>query len=437
LPNATDSVYNRSAPWRIKKCSINTDLYLNDTLNQPIYVHMNTWTPFDSEGQDGRSAVGCFNGLPGAYFNNTVECNFEGDIGYVGSMTSGETIQSAERCHDDIDNGLTTAGIDCDATSCQGIPYFTCPNATSYFDEHPFIPGFTSLGGFSAKEFGIQAADCSAAGSTNLCKGTFSVGGRTFRYHYTKNTKSQGTLKVRYFYDSSISTGSYSSFFLSQIVNGQWTGFSSYKNPSTSIFYPYKTSYQYTVIEYADTDGFSGRPDQVIYINLSGASGTGSFRVYADIGADKGYEDGVSFSYGSGPNTWDEADTAGGLGSTTTQFIQGNDTSDNVCNDDEDNDLDYYSDCTDLDCDTKQVGVTAGTADPITCEHDGVQDYSHNGETTCWDGFDNDGDGDVDCADNDCNGSIGAYYAGSIPVKYNTSSGNVAYCENNNLSAML
>ena len=58
-----------------------------------------------------------------------------------------------------------------------------------------------------------------------------------------------------------------------------------------------------------------------------------------------------------------------------------------VCDDGLDNNHNGKIDCADEDC-IGQSGPCGGT-----CEQP---------ETTCFDGFDNDGDGSVDCADSDC-----------------------------------
>ena len=74
-----------------------------------------------------------------------------------------------------------------------------------------------------------------------------------------------------------------------------------------------------------------------------------------------------------------------------THVLQGtyadNIQDDHSCNDGVDNDLNYKIDCKDVNCDGVQIGITPDE-DPIYCEY--------RGETTCWDGYDNDHDGSVD-----------------------------------------
>jgi ABC-type branched-subunit amino acid transport system substrate-binding protein len=84
------------------------------------------------------------------------------------------------------------------------------------------------------------------------------------------------------------------------------------------------------------------------------------------------------------------------------------------CSDEEDNDNDFYTDCSDPDCFnseecTSSSGEICGNGidddfdSYIDCgDPDCMMAPSCSGETDCYDGIDNDGDGMVDCADYEC-----------------------------------
>jgi hypothetical protein len=79
-------------------------------------------------------------------------------------------------------------------------------------------------------------------------------------------------------------------------------------------------------------------------------------------------------------------------------------SSESSCTDGYDNDCDGDADCDDSNC----TGVSCG-ANGLVCQSGGGCACGGNGgpvespETTCSGGHDNDCDGDIDCADNDCN----------------------------------
>ncbi|MBU1135391.1 MAG: PQQ-binding-like beta-propeller repeat protein, partial [Nanoarchaeota archaeon] len=71
------------------------------------------------------------------------------------------------------------------------------------------------------------------------------------------------------------------------------------------------------------------------------------------------------------------------------------------CADNKDNDYDIPSPITN--CDDSDCYMQVGDYDHHFCEYNGITRV----ESTCDDGFDNDGDGSADCADSDCSGQTG------------------------------
>jgi hypothetical protein len=413
IPNATESIINRSAPWRIKSCEINYGVtYVNNSINQPLYVHLNNWTGV-GEGLDTSRAVGCYGSQALTYFNNTVKCGWSGDVIFALHMSDKTTKEVL--CHDGQDND-NDGDIDCDDSDCMGISYFTCPSAAGYFTVHPFLTGYSSLSG----PYGTQSATCSA--DTNICTGSFSAGAKTINYKYTLNVQPSGTLKVKF--DLGSSSG-----FASNMINDipSFSTYDKYVYASGATTLPADVIGAGSV-SYQTKGTISGTLKQVMYVNYNSASpATDNFELVAEYGGVPAQETGLSFTITSAaPSNWDENHSA--LPHVRTSFIKGPynqpsiSSSRHSCNDREDNDLDFENrnDCRDLDCDNEIIGVTAGN-DLIRCEY--------GAETTCWDGYDNDHDNLVDCADPDCNNSIGAYYVGDTPVKYFTGSAEVAMCE--------
>ncbi|HLL52116.1 MAG TPA: MopE-related protein, partial [Myxococcaceae bacterium] len=74
-----------------------------------------------------------------------------------------------------------------------------------------------------------------------------------------------------------------------------------------------------------------------------------------------------------------------------------------TCNDGFDNDCDGLVDCADTGCNTRTCAVNGRVCSAQTCVCSGNGGTAQGSETVCGDGFDNDCDGLVDCADSTCN----------------------------------
>ena len=409
--NSSDFVDN-NIPWKIRNCSLRHpdgfDLK-NETINRRIFVHNNTW-----DNSDVTNAFRCWSGLANYYFNNTVECAWLGDIDYAINTKLGVSVEGW--CRDGIDSENISGGtndglIDCLDFDCSGITY-TCENHTQ------LLPGpWPAPARAGARALPAGGVDDNIE-STTL---------KDFTLQYTEAVHPDGSLKVRWnrinFTADSITLTLKNMNFAIDTSAVEYYGPDNLPNDSLKTPQPYS----YVLLQ----DGaFSGDIDTVMNITLDGAAeGTYDLTIAADTGDGNPQQSSITIYIDSNaPYNRDETD-ANLLHDTSTVMYNSQTNSDEACIDGVNNDLDFnasvglddYEDCRDIDCDGEQVGITAGTNDPIYCEF--------GTEVTCWDGFDNDGDGTTDCADSDCNNKIGAFYSGSTPVKYNTSSANVAYCE--------
>ena len=459
MENNSLSVIDRTQPWRIISCEINDNQsYFNDTIDYRIFVHGNSWTKYATSDDDASRALDCYASIPHKYFDNTVKCTVTGDINYVLQMVASFPVESAEDCHDGVNNDGDTF-TDCNDADCSGITYRTCPTKDTFFNNHPYLSGFNNSfgtwsstnpnfittatravlafvqslfstenranneGGENEQHFSITGATCDP--NTNICYGSYNAGGHLIHYKYTYNNLPSGTFKTAFIYGYVTTTNSLANFVTNTLPTytnpGMYhqTGGIQLPNEETGAGY-YKTFFPGT------SGTLSGTLNYVMHLNLSGATSSPyNIELISQFNGGASSPELVQFTTGTNaPANLEENDPQ--LWHGTTTFIQGTQTSPNSCNDDEDNDLDFLYDCKDVvDCDGVQIGVTAGPANPITCE---------TPEVTCWDGFDNDNDGFTDCADSNCNGQIGGFIdpLTHLVKKYNISGAQVVYCENNN-----
>ena len=103
---------DKTRPWQIISCG--------KAASGTIYTHLNAWTQFDKEDDDAYRALDCWLGFKNRYFNNSVICDYEGDVAFAISMAKNLKVEGD--CHDGIDND-GNGQIDCNDRYCQGIPY--------------------------------------------------------------------------------------------------------------------------------------------------------------------------------------------------------------------------------------------------------------------------------------------------------------------------
>jgi len=300
-------------------------------------------------------------------------------------------------CNDSIDNdadGLT----DCADSDCKTVFFPSCG--------HLSVPG-TTLGTFSTSMSFTQPLALPPSNCTgNICG--FTAGGATV--WYTQLASQTGKFKAKI--ERGISTPEIVFFTLKNITSSAFQ----ISNTTTTLYGPNSLPYKwilpsdgppyYTFVasskpNASSTQTFSGNlqmvmstalqsPSQIAYpmnldVFIGSGQGNANFNFYVDS---------------SGPENNYENDTR--LQHVITHYITGaQKTSDQACNDGIDNDLNYdNNDCADSDCNATQIGITINN-DPVYCQY--------AVERTCWDNFDNDGDGLVDCADPDCNSQTGGY----------------------------
>lgn len=422
--------------WYVDWCSLNssvTGYYINET-DYPIYVKTDNWY-FNLGGltksNDAANAYISWKAGARSYFSHHDAT--EKDILFSVLKYSG-VHRFEGNCSDGIDNEpspFNDSLIDCDDPDCHTV-FSIRPNGTC---DHPIVPGGT--GQFSIDNiinFGknVLSFDGVATLPTSPCTGNicrFTVGGATVRY--TQAISPSGQFKVKV--ERSIPSAEIVFVTLKNITSSAYT----ISNANTSIYGSNPLSYKwlvpsdgppfYTFIASskptaASTQTFSGNLNMVMNTTLPGTPQT-TYDMDVDIfvGSGKGNQTFTIYTDNNAPDNLFENDT--NLQHVTTNYISGTQTtSDQACNDGIDNDLNYDgSDCGDADCNQTQVGETSN-GDAIRCEY--------QKELTCWDGFDNDADGSVDCADNDCNLKIGGYVLGSGAIaKYFVSGANVVACD--------
>ncbi|MFC1691103.1 hypothetical protein ACFL0W_02875 [Nanoarchaeota archaeon] len=396
--------------WFWNNCSLKNNagsvkLDLNVT-NKPIYVKTKKWYA-DVSGKniavDAANAYQAWKNSFRWYFAHD-EANST-DVDFAFNKFVG--VQNFEGyCDDSSDNDGDTL-VDCDDPDCQTLFYPECSG----------IRPNQSEGGFGT--FSDPDTPCFG----NICQTT--IGGVTV--YYTQEVSPGGSLKVQYIknsIDNEIvaltlkSTGSPS--FLMSDEN------TSLYNNTAALSYKLMTPASDGIVASSRPDGassetFTGNLNQVINVSMAGLSVenyTMNFDVY--IGSGLGNADFTV--YVDNGEAFNELESDANL-DRNLYYISGTSTTNNSCNDGVNNDLNYDgTDCADPDCNGIEIGKTLA-GDNITCQY--------SAETNCWDGFDNDEDGLVDCADPNCDGEIGAYINSttSLPVKYFISGGNYTFCE--------
>ncbi len=434
----TDPI-DKNKPWLVHNCSIfsqnetlktdnqeHRDNENNKAENKRIYVHDNEWYGFDNDYDDAFNAWECWLGQKGEYLNNTVKCDYDGDV--VFAMNMYKDIKVEGKCSDGIDNNAD-GYTDFDDISCNGITYgafnYTARHSElaeviSYFNPiNPKVPGFMPLvwlfmftltsmlaysvnstlsrkyitsitavilfGCFIINAFTVMAAYDITPCNGNICQGTTSVGGKTLSYYYTEHVQPNGKFKI--LFDSGYSVGG-QAFGRAITDMPTFSTYGRYNYTADPVTYPYDTD---TILDSSTTykttapSGNTGWDKIVMYVNLNSAAeilhhfnmsivqygGTGDVlnnELYVDSNA---------------PSNDDESSTYADIGLNYP------------CADAVDNDLDNYFDCRDINCDG-EIGNVGSSA---VCEY--------GTEVTCNDGFDNDGDGKIDCADPDCDGKLG------------------------------
>lgn len=372
------SPVNNNVPWEIQGCiyTVNAGAAVNlpGAAGHKIYVHTTSWTGVKSADDDAKRALDCYSQGLNRYFANTAACSFSGDVAFAMTMASGTNLEGY--CHDSRDNDGNTL-IDCPDNSCHGVAYPTCAS-------------------YRVASSMIASSICPG----NICTGTINFSNKTVTYSYTQHVKPSGKFKVK-FVNGAVTSGTglisnYISFIPQFISYGKYeaTGLSTLP---TDVLFPNTTtptSYQ----TYADS--IEGTVNHVMWVQFQNVTTSDQFELLLTYDGQIRRASGLYlYPHGTAPSNDDESEVVADLNMNSP------------CADNVDNDLDFGTDCADIQCD-KKVGNTATGA---KCEY--------GTELTCDDGFDNDRDGFADCLDSDCDGKQGG------KVK-----GNTVYCQYGNES---
>ncbi len=119
----------------------------------------------------------------------------------------------------------------------------------------------------------------------------------------------------------------------------------------------------------------------------------------------------------------DDGNTLNGDGCNSTCFIESGSGSETNCSNSIDDDSDSFTDCLDGDC----VGLTcSGDAEwenPVCDGGSCVCVADETPESTCDDTYDNDCDGDADCADSDCSADPACAVPAGLTLEWNVTFG--------------
>ncbi|MFH1054575.1 MAG: hypothetical protein V1744_00615 [Candidatus Altiarchaeota archaeon] len=358
---------DKHIPWQVENCSLwdrsgrvvfSSASPYGSPLNRLVYVHGNIWSRFDSIDDDAYLASRCFLGIPKRYFNNTLYCDYTGDVAFSVAMSRGMYVEG--ECHDGLDGMEGNGDVDCNDIYCQGVTY-SC--ASHKFAGDPFT------------------GSC----RNGLCWETKNFGGHPVTYYYTRYVKPGGTLKVR-FNGGRYDTGKPISFAITKL--NSFTTQGSYAAPGSHK--PPKETTTQTSYAVEDVNGYYGNIDFVMYLTPGDVTpGWNTFSLYmVQYGQDL-LIDGIPFYVSANaPSNWEENEDM-------PPIIE------KPCSDGLDNDLNYLTDCRDIGCDGEIGGLNCGRQNAY-CEY--------GAEETCNDCFDNEVDGKIDCADLNCNGKPGNFF---------------------------
>lgn len=400
LVESSDNI-TKNSPWKIKNCSfyrqdilIHTD---NDTYNlgyhnnsynpRPILIRGdNVWTKFDTAQDDAYLASSCFLGFAGEYFNNTLKCDYVGDVAFAVSMAEGFNMERI--CNDGIDND-GNGFIDCDDRYCQGIPYPCKPH--EYIGNH-----------FNTCVNGV-------------CTATVVVGTKSITYSYNRYIKTGETLKVRFNVGNVFDTRPIR-YAITHLQNDDYSSKSGrYNNTYENTSYLDEIEISSSSVTVKAEEGYQGQIDFVTWVNLSSTlypEGEHNFSLHLIHYGDDLLVTGIPITVDDdAPSVWNESDTGTGRVDPCTTNI--------------DEDFDYLISCADPDCWGHVGGVNYYNGSDAYCSEFEI----------CDDGFDNNRDGLIDCEDDYCDLKVAKPFPefphplnSSMPIRCHYSGeGNVTY----------
>ncbi len=383
--------------WYVENCSLykgGSPHYTNNT-SMPVFVKTDNWY-FSVGGvlksNDAANAYISWKSAVRAFFGH--DDATEKDVLFAVYKYSG--VHKFEGlCNNSVDDdsdGLT----DCADPDCQTVFFSSCG--------HVLRPG--GAGQFSPRTRMLTLPPPSSQCPNNICSMT--VAGATV--YWTQAANPAGKFKI--YVERNIPSPE----IVFVTMKNATSTYYNITDAGTSIYGPNPLPYKWlapsggptfqTFIASSkptpsSTQTFSGFLQMYMETNMTGAPQseyTMNLDIY--IGSPIENKNFSVFVDSAAPLNENESDPA--LPHNSSHYITGTQTtSDESCNDGMNNDLnDDGTDCRDSDCNNVAIGVTCG-GDTISCQSPA--------ENTCWDNFDNDGDGAVDCADSGCSGRIGGW----------------------------
>lgn len=271
--------------------------------------------------------------------------------------------------------------------------------------------------------FSINFFSAAESCLNNICKGSKDIGGDNVYYYYTKYLSPDGQLKIRFVSGAKNGYVSYAVAGLS--VEPQANVLPSPLGGSKPELDTITITQTNSIIFESDPRAAGDGPiDFVANISLAGISegshnislvlvqnnANGQINLNFEVNSNYPLNDNENMNFGSVSNTCSDYPAADPLWG--------------------DNDLDYYADCRDSDCDNLYAGVAQGS--DVYCRYEDETPLIGE-ENNCYDRFDNDFDKDgntgwdynretgIDCRDLDCENQQGDKNDSSKLCWYNNS----------------
>jgi hypothetical protein len=233
---------------------------------------------------------------------------------------------------------------------------------------------------FLAAAAPVRAAVAPSPCAGNICNGELTVGADKVKYSFTQHVNPSGKFKIR-LNGGTYNTGSLISFIVFDLP--PFASWDKYAGPGATYLAGEDVNPGRTAYERRSPTGCTGcLVDQVMSVKYAGlAPGKYTFNLFILQNGGSASKNGLEFFVdAAAPSNDNESESLALINDQLTCADRTNGVP-------IDNDLNYKANCADVNCDGQQGDLIN---DQLRCE---------KVEQTCYDEFDNDGNGRTDCAD--------------------------------------